>query len=209
MIHTETISEQRLDASIAHRAEDVFLSSARLYSIHDDYAGVTPETTTTALASAPRMRAATRPTSQNTYKLTQASRTQVASQASEKIKDEGISIRAPDYIPSASAQFWQYRIDESVKAYIRASDDFVAKLLVLRDKATGQPQYMDSIDQMIQKAAQRRIRIAIEGERAHAKIVRHVQNAGAELGHRHMVAVIGFAACMNNMGERLDKGDDI
>jgi uncharacterized protein Yka (UPF0111/DUF47 family) len=116
-----------------------------------------------------------------------------------------MSIKIVNHIPTASNQFWQDRVDESVKAYIRASDDFVAKLLVLRDKATGQPQYTDSIDEMMQKAAQRRMRIAIEGERAYAKLARQVKNASAELGHGNSVSVFEFAVKMTDIEERLDK----
>jgi hypothetical protein len=96
------------------------------------------------------------------------------------------------------------RTDVIVKSYIRDNDKFVKKLRQLREKATGNQKFLDSIDEMMDKALMRRHRIAIEGERIHYNLDRHVENNGTERAYDE--GLLNLAACVVVEKERREVG---
>jgi hypothetical protein len=91
-------------------------------------------------------------------------------------------------------QAWKARTDEVVKSYIQANDVFTKKLEDLRAKAIGNQEYLKSVDEMMNEATMRRQRIAIEGERIHAKVEQSYENSKVE--KKHDVALGHLAACI-------------
>lgn len=89
---------------------------------------------------------------------------------------------------------WLERTDAVVRGYIRENDQFVRRLVQLRDKSVGNEKFLNSIDEMLNKATLRRQRIALKGERIHKKIERRVAVNEAEKGYEN--ALLRLASCV-------------